>query len=86
MTANGKGRNFGICYLSFVICHHRETVRYVICLIRTPCGRELFEKAQRDRARYHGFSKALAGPEVLIGADTLQQHLLAWQVTQPVGS
>src|SRR6266446_403533 len=26
------------------------------------------EKAQRDRARYHGFSRALAGPEVLMGA------------------
>jgi hypothetical protein len=28
---NGKGRNTGIWYLSFVICHHREAVRYVIC-------------------------------------------------------
>ena len=26
------------------------------------------ERAQRDRARYHGFSSALAGPEVLMGA------------------
>jgi purine nucleoside permease len=26
------------------------------------------EKAQRDRARYHGSSRALAGPEVLMGA------------------
>jgi purine nucleoside permease len=26
------------------------------------------EKAQRDRERYHGFPRALAGPEVLIGA------------------